>query len=75
MLHQGFNQLEAHEQQIGEEIMDQTAEKNGGSVHARSAGTTSGSGTSEPDPVYSCTGYPECSFSTSASPWPCGASR
>jgi DNA topoisomerase-1 len=65
MLHQVFNQLEAHEQQIGEEIMDQTAEelrlgpcpvcgKELRIRHLRSQTQFIG-----------CTGYPECSFNIS----------
>jgi DNA topoisomerase-1 len=65
MLHQVFNQLEAHEQQIGEEIMDQTAEELrlgpcpvcGNDLRIRHLRSQT--------QFIGCTGYPECSFNIS----------
>jgi len=64
MLHQVFDALEAHETEIGEEIMDQTAEEHtlgscpvcGSDLRIRHMGASQFIG---------CTGYPECRFNIS----------
>jgi len=64
MLHQVFDKLEAHEEEIGEEIMEQTAEEHtvgpcpvcGHDLRIRHIGVSQFIG---------CTGYPECRFNIS----------
>jgi len=61
MLHQVFDELETHEQSIGDEIMDQTAEEHtvgpcpvsGADLRIRHTGVSQFIG---------CTGYPDCRF-------------
>ncbi len=70
MLHRVFDKLEAHEEEIGEEIMEQTAEEHtvgpcpvcGHNLRIRHIGVSQFIG---------CTGYPECRFNISlpGSPW------
>ncbi len=64
MLHRVFDNLEAHEEEIGEEIMEQTAEEHtvgpcpvcGHDLRIRHIGVSQFIG---------CTGYPECRFNIS----------
>jgi len=64
MLHRVFDKLEAHEEEIGEEIMEQTAEEHtvgpcpvcGHDLRIRHIGISQFIG---------CTGYPECRFNIS----------
>ncbi len=64
MLHQVFDKLEAHKKEIGEEIMEQTAEEHtvgpcpvcGHDLRIRHIGVSQFIG---------CTGYPECRFNIS----------
>ena len=64
MLHKVFDKLEAHEKEIGEEIMEQTAEEHtvgpcpvcGHDLRIRHLGVSQFIG---------CTGYPECRFNIS----------
>jgi len=64
MLHRVFDELEAHEKEIGEEIMEQTAEEHtvgpcpvcGRDIRIRHLGVSQFIG---------CTGYPECRFNIS----------
>jgi DNA topoisomerase-1 len=64
MLHKVFDELEAHEKEIGEEIMEQTAEEHtlgpcpvcGQDLRIRHMGISQFIG---------CTGYPECRFNIS----------
>ncbi len=64
MLHRVFDELEAHEQEIGEEIMEQTAEEHtlgpcpvcGCDLRIRHIGASQFIG---------CTGYPDCRFNIS----------
>ncbi|MDH7593368.1 MAG: DNA topoisomerase I [Methanomicrobiales archaeon] len=68
MLNRIFDELEAHEGEIGKEIVEKTAEEQSVGVCPLCGGRLSIKLTREKNQFIGCSGYPQCSFNTNLPP-------